>query len=154
MELPTGTWQMATHLESGLRPATINLAWQTERKTTNRQAIVSQPFLWGSAISDAAFTMLKDVLRRFTPQELSMFLRFCTGLMRLPIDAKSREGFGITLRHVIAARERSAAMNPDGSARPAADALCECVVVSRLPLQSIALCANVLSDSRVAIVLL
>jgi hypothetical protein len=114
-----------------------------------------EPFLWGSAISDAAFTMLKDVLRRFTPQELSKFLRFCTGLMRLPIDAKSREGFGITLRHVIAAREgRSAAMNPDGSARPAADALCECVVVSRLPLQSIALCANVLSDSRVAIVLL
>ena len=41
MELPTGTWQMATHLESGLRPATINLAWQTERKT-ERQRIAKR----------------------------------------------------------------------------------------------------------------
>ncbi len=41
MELPTGTWQMATPLESGLRPATINLAWQTERKT-ERQRIAER----------------------------------------------------------------------------------------------------------------
>ena len=35
--LPTGAWQMATHLESGLRPATINLAWRTERKTEGQR---------------------------------------------------------------------------------------------------------------------
>ena len=37
MEQPTGTWQMATHLELGLRPAAINLAWQTERKTKGQR---------------------------------------------------------------------------------------------------------------------
>jgi hypothetical protein len=88
-----------------------------------------EPFLTtqpGAAISDAAFSMLKNVLRSFTPQELSMFLRFCTGLLRLPVDAKSRKGFNINLRPVIPSsgrQGRAAAANPDGFARTAADAL-------------------------------
>jgi hypothetical protein len=85
-----------------------------------------EPFLTtqqGAAISDSAFTMLKNVLRSFTPQELSMFLRFCTGLLRLPVDAKSRKGFNINLRHVIpssARQGRAAAANPDGFAHAVA----------------------------------
>jgi hypothetical protein len=79
------------------------------------------PFLvtqQGAAISDAAFTLLKNVLRSFTSQELSMFLRFCTGLLRLPTDAKSRKGFNINIRHVIASARpgRAAPVNPDGYA--------------------------------------
>jgi hypothetical protein len=86
-----------------------------------------QPFLvtqQGAAISDAAFTLLKSVLRSCTPQELSMFLRFCTGLLRLPTDAKSRKGFNINIkRHVIAVSARpgrAAPANPDGYVRTAA----------------------------------
>ena len=79
-----------------------------------------EPFLvrTENGISDAAFAILKSVLKSFTPQELSMFLRFCTGLLRLPTDAKSRDGFSIMIRHVIASSARSGRAvpaNPDGS---------------------------------------
>jgi E3 ubiquitin-protein ligase HERC2 len=76
--------------------------------------LVRQP----NGISDAAFAVLKSVLKSFTSQELSMFLRFCTGLLRLPTDAKSRDGFSIMIRHVIASSARSGRAVPanlDGS---------------------------------------
>jgi hypothetical protein len=79
-----------------------------------------EPFLitqQGAAISDAAFAILKNVLRSYTPQQLSLFLRFCTGLLRLPTDSKSRKGFNINIRRVIASSARPgrpAPANPDG----------------------------------------
>ena len=55
-----------------------------------------------------------------------MFLRFCTGLLRLPTDAKSRKGFNVNIkRHVpvsSARPGRAAAVNPDGYALATSDA--------------------------------
>lgn len=75
-----------------------------------------EPFLTkDKAISDSAFSILKNVLRSFSPMELSMFLRFCTGLLRLPTDVK---GFRITVSCVSPPSARpgraAAALNPDG----------------------------------------
>jgi hypothetical protein len=88
-----------------------------------------EPFLAKSqtdAVSDTAFTILKVVLRSFSPQELSLFLRFCTGLSRLPSDSKSRMAFKISIRTVFTAAARSgraAAVNQDGYVVAAAHAL-------------------------------
>jgi hypothetical protein len=106
--------------------ALFSLSWQQLQATVCGSSTFTfddlEPFLTGAAVTDVAFTQLKGVLRSFSSQELSMFLRFCTGLLRLPVDVKSRQGFNINLRQVRAAsarQGRSAAVNPDGSAHAA-----------------------------------
>ena len=104
--------------------ALFSLSWQQLQANVCGSSSLAfddlEPFLvtqQGAAISDAAFAILKNVLRSYTPQELSLFLRFCTGLLRLPTDAKSRKGFNINIRRVIAASARpgrAAPVNPDG----------------------------------------